>query len=288
MRMDYYSILGVPRGASDDDIKKAYRKLAAKHHPDKGGDTAKFQEIQQAYENLSDPSKRHAYDNPQPQGFGGHPGGGGFSFSFGGGDPFGDIFNQFNFGPGQDPFAHMRQQQQRRNKDLRVRIHLNLVETLGDQEKTISVQTTTGERQTVHVQIPRGVTAGTSIKYSGLGDNMFNTLPRGDLYVTFVIEADPRYQIHGIDLVYPITISAVDAMLGSSTDVPSLEGRIFNINIPSGTQTGTKLRIPNQGLYAMEQQGSIRGSLIVLIDVVVPKASTQEQIDLLKKLKSII
>jgi curved DNA-binding protein len=262
--------------------------LAAKHHPDKGGDTAKFQEIQQAYEILSDPGKRHAYDNPQPQGFSGHPGGG-FSFSFGGGgDPFGDIFNQFNFGPGQDPFAHMRQQQQRRNKDLRVRIHLNLAETLDEQEKTISVQTTTGERQTVHVQIPRGVTAGTSIKYSGLGDNMFNTLPRGDLYVTFVIEADPRYQIHGIDLVYPITVNAVDAMLGSATDVPSLEGRIFNINIPAGTQTGTKLRIPNQGLYAMEQHGSIRGSLIVLIDVVVPKASTQEQIDLLKKLKSII
>ena len=103
-----------------------------------------------------------------------------------------------------------------------------------------------------------------------------------------VIEKDPRYHVHGIDLIYPIRINAVDAMLGTAADVPSLEGRIFNINIPAGTNTGTKLRIPNQGLYAMEQHGSIRGGLIVDVEVVVPRAATQEQIDLLKKLKSII
>ena len=285
MRMDYYSILGVPRGASEDEIKKAYRKLASQHHPDKGGDTAKFQEIQSAYETLSNPQKRGEYDNPQPQGFQGHPNGFQFHFNGGGGDPFADIFSQFNFGPGQDPFAHMRQQQQRRNKDLRVRLNLNLSETLLNQQKTISVQTTTGERQTVHVEIPRGVTTGTSIKYSGLGDNMFNTLPRGDLYVTFVVEEDPRYQIHGIDLVYNVSINAIDAMLGCGVDVPSLEGRTFSLNIPAGTAPGSKFRIPNQGLYAMDPHMQIRGSLIVSTDVVVPLLVSQEQIELLNQLR---
>jgi DnaJ-class molecular chaperone len=285
MRMDYYSILGVPRGASEDEIKKAYRKLASQHHPDKGGDTAKFQEIQSAYETLGNPQKRNEYDNPQPQGFQGHPNG--FQFHFnGGGDPFADIFSQFNFGPGQDPFAHMRQQQQRRNKDLRVRLNLNLSETLTTQQKTISVQTTTGERQTVHVEIPRGVTSGTSIKYSGLGDNMFNTLPRGDLYVTFVIDEDPRYQIHGIDLVYSVSINAIDAMLGCAIDIPSLEGRTFSLNVPAGTAPGSKFRIPNQGLYTMDPHMQIRGSLIVSADVVVPLLPSPEQIELLKQLKN--
>jgi curved DNA-binding protein len=285
MRMDYYSVLGVPRGASEEEIKKAYRRLAAKHHPDKGGDTAKFQEIQQAYDTLGDAGKRQQYDNPQPQGF---PGGG-FQFHFNAGDPFADIFNQFNFGGGggghHDPFAHMRQQQTRRNKDLRVRIGLQLAETLAEQEKTISVQTTTGERQTVHVQIPRGVTTGTSIKYPGLGDNMFNSLPRGDLYVTFVVEEDPRYQIHGIDLVYSISINAIDAMLGCSVDVPGIEGRVFSLNIPQGTAPGSKFRIPNQGLYAMDPHLQIRGSLIVNTDVVVPLLTSQQQIDLLTQLR---
>jgi len=191
MQMDYYSILGVPKGASEADIKKAYRSLAMIHHPDRGGDQSKFQQIQEAYATLSDTGKRQQYDNPQPQG-------GGFQFHFNSGDPFADIFNQFGFSGG-DPFAQHRQQQ-RRNKDLRIRINLSLRETLSDQQKTISVQTSTNERQTVNVQIPKGVTTGSSIKYPGLGDNMFNTLPRGDLYVTFVIEADPLYHVDGINL----------------------------------------------------------------------------------------
>jgi len=280
--MDYYSILGVPKGASEDEIKKAYRKLAMQHHPDRGGDQAQFQKIQEAYNTLGDSGKRQEYDHPQPQG-------GGFQFHFNSGDPFADIFSQFGFGgPGGDPFAQMRQQSQRRNKDLRIRINLTLAETLQEQTKTISVQTTTGERQTVNVQIPRGVNTGTSIKYPGLGDNMFNTLPRGDLYVTFVVEEDPLYSINGMDLVYRLQISVVDAMLGTTADVPSLEGRVFNINIPAGTAPGTKLRIPNQGLYHLDHNGQIRGSLIVSVEITVPRASTPEQINLLLRLKEIL
>jgi curved DNA-binding protein len=278
MRMDYYSILGVPRDASEDEIKAAYRKLAMKHHPDRGGDQAQFQNIQEAYDTLRDNQKRAAYDNPQPQGA--H-----FSFNFGGGDPFGDIFAQFGFG---DPFAHMRQQQQRRNKDIRIRIHVTLSETLKEQTKTVSVQTTSGERQTVNVTIPQGITTGSTIKYPGLGDNMFTTLPRGDLIVQFVVEEDPRYSIHGIDLVYKTVINSIDAMTGVSVDIPGVEDRVFNMQIPPGTAHGAKFRIPNQGLYAMNHNGQVRGSLIVEIFIDVLKCTTPQQLDLAKKLRDIL
>jgi DnaJ-class molecular chaperone len=278
MQMDYYSILGVPKGASESDIKKAYRSLAMKHHPDRGGDQSKFQQIQEAYATLSDTGKRQQYDNPQPQG-------GGFQFHFNSGDPFADIFSQFGFAG--DPFAQQRQQQ-RRNKDLRIRINLSLRETLADQQKTISVQTSTNERQTVNVQIPKGVTTGSSIKYPGLGDNMFNTLPRGDLYVTFLIEEDPLYQVDGINLVYNLQINVLDAMVGSTADVPSIEGRVFNINIPAGTGHQTKFRIPNQGLYSLDHNGHIRGSLIVNIEVIIPQVTTQAQISLIQQLRELL
>lgn len=278
MRMDYYSILGVPRGASEEEIKRAYRKLAMKHHPDRGGDQAQFQKIQEAYDTLGDAGKRQQYDNPQPQGT--H-----FSFNFGGGDPFGDIFAQFGFGPGGDPFAHMRQQQQRRNKDIRIRIHIGLAETLKEHTKTVSVQTTSGERQTVNVTVPQGITTGSTIKYPGLGDNMFTTLPRGDLIVQFVVDEDPQYSVHGIDLLYKIVIDALDAMTGVAVDVPGIEGRIFNMQIPPGTVHNAKFRIPNQGLYAMNHNGQVRGSLIVEVFVDMPKLTTPQQLDLVQKLR---
>lgn len=276
--MDYYSILGVPRGASEDEIKRAYRKLAMQHHPDRGGDQTKFQQIQEAYATLSDPGRRHEYDNPQPQGF---PGGG-FHFSFGGGDPFNDIFNQFGF-PGGHPFG-----QPRRNKDLRIQIKLTLAETLSEQHKTVSVQTQTGDRQTVNVTIPRGVSNGTSIKYSGLGDNMMSNLPRGDLYVNFVIEPDPMYEVAGIDLVYNLKINVIDAMLGTTADVPGIEGRVFSISIPAGTAHGARFRIPNQGIYSLDHQGNMRGSLIVNIDLMIPPIATTAQKDLLLQLKNLL
>lgn len=279
MRMDYYSILGVPRGASEDEIKRAYRKLAMKHHPDRGGDQAHFQQIQEAYDTLGDSQKRSQYDNPQPQGA--H-----FSFNFGGGDPFADIFSQFGFGPGADPFSHMRQQQQRRNKDIRIRIHVGLAETLKEQTKTVSVQTTSGERQTVNVVVPQGITTGSTIKYPGLGDNMFATLPRGDLIVQFVVDEDPQYSVHGIDLVYKTVINSLDAMIGVAADIPSLEGRVFNMQIPPGTTHGAKFRIPNQGLYAMNHNGQVRGNLIVEIFIDVVKLSTPQQLDLVTQLRN--
>ncbi len=273
-----YDILGVPKGASDDEIKQAYRRLAAKHHPDRGGDTAKFQEIQGAYETLTDPVKRQQHDNPNPfqQGFH-QTGPGHFEFHFGGGSPE-DLFEQFF--RGQTPF-HTRQA--RRNKDLRIQLQLNLEDTLVESNRTVSVQTTKGDRFTVDVNIPRGVTSGTTIKYSGLGDNMFDTLTRGDLYVIINVIARADFEINGINLVTTVTIDAIDAMLGCEKTITNIDGKEYVIKIPQACQHDAKFGLAGQGLYHMNT--NVRGDLIVVIKVKIPTLDP-EQLNILKTIRT--
>jgi len=273
-----YETLGVPKGASEDDIKRAYRKLAAKHHPDRGGDTAKFQEIQSAYETLTDPQRRAQHDNPFQHHQG--PNGSHFEFHFGGGDP-NDIFAQF-FGqgfPGGNPFQ--RQTQPRRNKDLRINLQITLAETLNDQRRSVSVQTTKGERFTVDVNIPRGVNNGTTIKYSQMGDNFFDTLTRGDLYVIINLIADQRFQQHGINLVSDLEINCIEAMTGCDKIIQGIDGKEFNIKIPQACQYATKFGLQGQGLYQINT--NVRGDLIVNVIIKTPSL-TESQLSILKNL----
>jgi len=278
MANDAYNILGVPKGASDSDIKRAYRKLAAQHHPDKGGETSKFQEIQSAYETLSDPVKRQQHDNPNP--FQGGPNGSHFEFQFGGGGPE-DIFEQFfSRGFGRNPFQ--RNHQPRRNKDLRIHIEIDLVETLDEQIKKVSVQTTKGDRFTVDVTIPRGITHGTTIKYSGMGDNMFDTLTRGDLYVIINVKNNTAFEVRGIDLYQQMAIDSIDAMLGCEKVIKGLDGKEFKIKIPPGCQFGTKFGMGGNGLYHMNTNH--RGNLVVEAVIKTPILN-EEQLSILRKLK---
>lgn len=274
---DAYQTLGVGRDASPEDIKKAYRKLAAQHHPDKGGDTAKFQEIQQAYETLTDPQKRQQHDNP----FNGGPHGSHFEFHFGGGGPE-DIFQRFfQQGFGNNPFGR---HQQRRNKDLRITINVTLASTLSDQQKTISVQTTKGERFNVDVNIPRGISSGTTIKYSQMGDNFFDTLPRGDLYVVIEVLQHNEFEVHGNSLVAYVEIDAIDAMLGIDKTITGLDGKQFSVKIPSACQHGTRLALQGQGLYNINSH--VRGDLIINILVSVPTL-TEAQLNVLRNIRSV-
>lgn len=273
--MDAYQTLGVSRDASPEDIKRAYRKLAAQHHPDKGGDTAKFQEVQQAYETLSDPVRRQQHDNPNPFAQG-NPHGSHFEFHFGNGGPE-DIFQRFfQNGFGGSPFG---QRQARRNKDLRITINVTLESTLQDQQKTVNVQTTKNNTFNVDVNIPRGISSGTTIKYSQLGDNFFDTLPRGDLYVIINVIPNSQFEVQGHNIVMYLEISAIDAMLGVETPVPSLEGKSFMLKIPPGCQYGTKLSLAGQGLYRMNT--NFRGDLIVNVMVRIPTLS-EKQLEILK------
>lgn len=280
--MDAYQTLGVARNASDEEIKRAYRKLAGKHHPDKGGDTVKFQEIQTAYDTLSDPVKRQQHDNPNP--FHNHfDQDSGFEFHFTSGGPQ-DIFNQFfQQGFGGSPFGQPHGRQARRNKDLRVQLAINLTDTLNEQTKTISVQTTKGDRFTVDVKIPRGVSNGTTIKYAQMGDNMFETLTRGDLYVIVNILPQETYEVYGVDLVTNLDINSIQAMLGIDKEITAIDGKKFSIKIPAGCQYGTKFRLQGQGLYRMNTPQ--RGDLIVNVIVNTP-VLTEQQLELLKNLST--
>lgn len=256
--MNHYETLGVSKSASPEEIKRAYRRLASQHHPDKGGDTAKFQEIQAAYETLSDPDRRQQYDNPQSQ----H-----FNFDFGRGDIH-DIFNQFgfHFGPG---FAR-----QQRNRDLTTTITITLADTLLDQNRTVGINKPDGSRSNVDINIPRGITAGTTMKFPGLGDHSNGNIPPGDLLITIDILPNPNYNVYGLDLVTKIEIDALEALTGTEKIVVGLDGRQFMIKIPAGTQPDTKFKIPGQGLYGF--QNDIKGNLFALTKVTVPRLSTEE------------
>jgi DnaJ-class molecular chaperone len=281
--MTYYETLGIGESATPDEIKRAYRKLASQHHPDKGGDTAKFQAIQSAYDTLADGSKREQYDFERK-----NPGmGAGPQFHWhGGGMPNGmeDIFRQFGF-PGGDPFAQFRQQQQpRRNKDLRVHIEVPLSSTLEEQRKTLSIQTTGGTRQEVDVTIPRGVTPGTQIKYPNLGDNLFETLARGDLFVQISIQVPENFQVNGLDLYTKINVNCLKVITGTTVTLTNIDNKQFELTIPPGAQPGTKFRISNQGLHQMNSHA--RGDLYAELNITVPRDLMDWQLDLVKQINS--
>lgn len=273
---DYYQTLGVARNATDEEIKKAYKKLASKHHPDKGGETSKFQEIQKAYETLGDSTKRQQYDNPQHQ-FRSDFDFDHTQFEFNFNNPH-DMFSQF-FKFHQNPFQST---QQRRNKDLRVNLTVTLASTLDEQTKTINVQPTKGDAFTVQVTIPRGSTNGTTIKYSGHGDTFFESLPRGDLYVVINVIADQRFRIEGSHLVTNLTINSIDAILGVEKEITGLDDKKFNIKIPAGCQFGSKFAITEQGLYVLNSLK--RGDLIVevFIKTSVLNAEQREKLEALR------
>lgn len=284
--MTHYETLGVGEDAGADEIKRAYRKLASQHHPDKGGDTAQFQAIQSAYDILSDPAKREQYEHERR-----NPGG--MRFTVNGQDMQGmpphvaDMFKNFgfNFGggfAGGDPFAHMRQP--RRNKDIRVDVTVDLASTLMDQKKTVSIQTTNGQRETVEVNIPRGVTSGTQIKYTNLGDNFFNTLERGDLYVVVILQPHPPFEINGLDAVTTVYIDCLTAIVGGDIEVEGIDGSRFVVSLQPGTQNYNTLRIRDQGIWQIH--GSTRGNLYVKIEVTVPRNLTPEQIEVIRQIQS--
>lgn len=266
--MDYYQILGVVKTASQDEIKQAFRKLASVHHPDKGGDTAKFQQIQEAYSILGDEQKRAEYDNP-PQNI---------KFNFGGGD-INDIFQHFGFNPfGGAPF----QQHRKRNQDIRIDLDFNLEETLYDQDKTINIRLPNGFNKTFNIKVPKGVTAGTTIKYPGLGDSSNPALQTGDLLVNVRILRHNDFEINGLDLYKVFNIDVLDLLLGCEITVESLDKTVYNVRIPAGSQPNAKFKIPGKGLPGF--QVDIQGNLIIVLNILVPNLNDRQK-QLIKMIK---
>jgi curved DNA-binding protein len=270
---EHYETLGIPPNATQDEIKSAYRKLASKHHPDKGGDTATFQKVQAAYETLGDAQKRAEYDSPQPQHNGFHFHSGDF-----GGHSFEDILRGFGgFGGFQPP--------PRRNQTVNLHTTITLDEAFSGKEMVGNVRMPNGKEQVINFKIPPGVQDGTMIRLRELGDDSIPGVPRGDIHLTVTVLGHHEFQREGDDLVKNIDISAFDAMLGLDMEVFTIEGKKLNVTIPEGTQPGVTLAAQGHGMPNMHDN-RFRGRLLLRINVVVPTNLSDLQKDLIRQAKN--
>lgn len=312
--MDYYKILGVSKGDSADAIKKAYRKMALKYHPDRNKDDKeaeeKFKQANEAYAVLSDPEKRKQYDTFGSAGFsqrysqedifrnsdigsilrefginfGGMGGGGGFNsgnfrtFTSGGGrgqSPFDNIFNQA--GGGQSHGCRGRQPA--KGQDITLELPISLMDVMNGSEKTISLGRG-GEK--VSVKIPKGIESGKKLRVSGKGSASPMGGQSGDLYLHIRVADDPTFKREGSDLIIEKQVPFTAAALGTEVDVPTLNGKQLKVKVPAGIQPQSKLRLKGHGL----PNGPLgpKGDIFVKIVVAVPKKATKEQKKLLQEL----
>jgi curved DNA-binding protein len=290
MSKDYYAILGVSRSASDAEIKKAYRKMAAKFHPDKpSGDEARFKDISEAYETLSDPEKRQMYDqfgsDYQQAGAGGFGGFGGGSADFS--DIFGDMFGGAGGGFGGQSHAGgfgQRQARPQKGEDQTVNVMVNLTEAIEGTERTINVQTgnpnshsNSYDSTPIKVRIPAGVTQDQKIRVKGKGFAGFNGGPSGDVIIKINLEKHPHYRVEGNDVYLDLPVTPWEAALGAKVEIPTLKGKV-KMSIAPGTQSGAKMRIKDRGL------GKTPGNQYVVVQVMTPPASSDKDKALYEKM----
>ena len=300
--IDYYSILGLDKNASADDIKKAYRRLARKYHPDVNPNDpeahAKFQQINEANEVLSDPEKRKKYDaygenwqhaeeyeqarqrQAQNGGFasGADFGGGSYRYDFGtdgdfGAGGFSDFFENL-FG------GHARSSRRSagyKGSDYTAELHLSLRDAARTHKQTLSVN-----GRNIRITVPAGMADGQVIKLKGQGGPGANGGPAGDLYITFVVEPDPVFTRRGNDLYATADIDLYTAVLGGEATIDTLDGKV-KLKVAPETQNGTKVRLRGKGFPVYKQEGQC-GDLIVTYNVKVPTHLTERQKELFRQL----
>jgi curved DNA-binding protein len=255
---DHYAALGVPRTATAAEIKQAFRKLASQHHPDKGGDTGKFQAVQAAYAVLGDEQKRAEYDCPQPQ-FGGFGG-------FGGHPQFNDILSQMFGGGG------FGQQHPRRNH-VRMTLYVSLQDVAQGGKKAVAVATSQGQ-STVEIDVPLGLNDGDNVQYGGIA-------PGGqDLVITFRIRPDPAWQRDGLDLTTEHSVSVWDLILGAEITVKNVLGHSLTVRVPARCQPSAVLRLRGQGLR--DRRGA-QGDQFVKLNARIPATLAPELVEAIEK-----
>ncbi len=291
--MNYYDVLGVNEQSTSADITKAFKDLAKKHHPDRGGDESKFKEINEAHNTLKDSQKRHDYDTMRK--FGSANTGGG-QHPFFNEDIFGDFFSGFGNGGDMDfngrfnftgrngderIFRNVRNQQ-RGNRNVQVRMAVSIKEAMMNNEKTINYKLPSGREEFATVKIPAGVQHGVTFKYAGMGDDSIKNVPRGDLMVMMSVLDSDGYTRKGNDLYTDKTIDCFQAIRGHQFNLNTLEDKIIKVKVPAGTQPNTILQVKGQGMPVHKTIG-IRGNLYVKVHVLIPQLSAQD----LKKIKDL-
>lgn len=299
MAEDYYRVLGVSKSASDEEIKKAYRKLAMKNHPDhtRGDKSAeeKFKKISEAYAVLSDKEKRKQYDTFGSEGFsqrfsqedifrgfdfndilkefGFGRRGGGMRFSFGSGSPFGT----------GSPFGSYggQQAQQVKGSDLVYELALSLQEVITGTSKIVSFEHK-GHTEKITVKIPKGMTTGKKLRLAGKGEPSSYGGPPGDLYIQAKVVTDPVYSVDKNDLMTTRVIKLSEALLGTNITIPTPDNKELSLKIPPGTRHGMRMRLAGHGIPDMK--GKKRGDLFVIIHINIPKRLNKEQNNLIEEL----
>ena len=293
---DYYKILGVSKTASEAEIKKAYRKLALKYHPDKANGNkdfeAKFKEISEAYAVLSDKDKRSQYDTY---------GSADFQQRYSQEDIFrnfdiGDILKEFGFGGGNrrfsggfstgaNPFGRGMGGQQRprqiKGRDLEYELSLTLEEIINGTSKTININRGTS-MDTISVKVPRGMTLGKRIRVAGKGEESPHGGPPGDLFIKSRPINTPEFTVEGNDIYTTREIRLTQAILGTKVEIKTPVGKSISLNVPKGTKHKAKMRLAGQGIPQISDSGA--GDLFVVIHVHMPKRLNDEQKKLVEKL----
>ena len=247
---DYYKTLGLPRTATADDIKRAYRRLAMQHHPDRGGDQTLFQEINEAYGVLSDPAQRAQYDHPRPQV---HVNTAGFNMD--------EIFNMFG--------VNMRGA---RPTNPRISLWITLEDVARGGPKIVALQVA-GRVNNVEIEIPPGINDGDTVRYPGIS-------PDGqDLVVTYRVRPDPQWQRERSNVTLDLQISAWDLILGCEIPVRDILGVTLMLNVPAGTQSDSVLRLRGRGLpesVALGRPVTGRGDMLVKLHARMPAEVSPE------------
>ena len=305
---DYYKILGVAKDASQEEIKRAYRKLARKYHPDVSKDPeaeSRFKEIGEAYEVLKDAEKRSAYDqfgsnwrNGQdfkpPPGWefrdftGSHRSAGSSQHGFS--DFFEALFGQGRARTASQPFSFFDSDIIDRGRDIRAKLTISLEESFSGARKTISLarnivhgSMVSSETTSLQVSIPQGILEGQQIRLEGQGDVATEGGKRGDLFLEIVFETHPVFTVNQRDVTMTLPVTPWEAALGAHLKVPTLGGTV-DLKLPPGSQTGRKLRLKGKGLSSKASTGD----QYVIIAVHTPKAETERQKELYREMAKIM